>query len=60
MITTLIKHLPSQRHGRLHGYRITQIINGRRSTLDVLALNGRAALDLVRQTGSQNAQRGAA
>lgn len=48
MITTIIKHLPGQRHGRLHGYQITQIINGQRHSQDVIAINRRKALDLVR------------
>lgn len=45
---TIIKPRPGDNHGRLRGYSITLIAAGKRRTLDVLALNGRAALDLVR------------
>lgn len=45
---TIIKPRPGDNHGRMRGYSITQVIAGKRRTLDVLALNGRAAIDLVR------------
>jgi hypothetical protein len=48
MLTTIIKHIPGGGRGKMRAYSITTVANGRRSTLDVLAMNGRAAIDLVR------------
>lgn len=56
MLTTIIKCNPGQQHGRLRGYTITQVVEGKRVSLDVIALNGRAALDAVRAMAS-NTQR---
>ena len=48
MITTIIKCNPGQQRGRLRGYTITQIRDGVRTSIDVIALNGRAAVDAIR------------
>jgi hypothetical protein len=53
MITTIIKHIPGGGRGKMRAYSITTVAGGKRSTLDVLALNGRAAIDLVRAAGQQ-------
>ncbi len=53
MLTTIIKHIPGAGRGKMRAYKITTVLNGKRSTLDVLALNGRAAIDLVRAAGQQ-------
>ena len=47
---TIIKHSEAERRGRLHGYHITVVgRDGTRSTWAVLAMNGRKAIDQVRQ-----------
>jgi hypothetical protein len=53
MLTTIIKHIPGGGRGKMRAYKIITIGGGKRSTLDVLALNGRAAIDLVRAAGQQ-------
>ena len=48
MQTTIIKHNPGERRGRMHGYTITVIRDGQRMSWAVLALNGRKALESTR------------
>ena len=59
MITTIIKFRPGESRGKLRGYTITQIRDGVRTSVDVIAINGRAALDAVRAIAG-NAQQVAA
>jgi hypothetical protein len=54
----IIKPRPGDNRGRLRGYTVTQIANGKRRVLDVMALNGREAVELVR--GAQPTTREAA
>lgn len=56
MITTIIKHNPGQSRGKLRTYTITQVRDGARTSIDVIALNGRAALDAVRAIASNTQQ----
>ena len=53
MLTKIIKHIPGAGRGKMRAYQITTVAGGKRSTLDVLALNSRAAIDLVRAASQQ-------
>lgn len=44
----IIKPRPAHNHGRMRGYQITQVANGKRRVLDVLALNSIEAVNVVR------------
>jgi hypothetical protein len=44
----IIKPRPAHNHGRMRGYLITMVANGKRRTLDVLALNSIEAVNVVR------------
>ena len=44
----IIKPRPAHNHGRMRGYSITQVANGKRRVLDVLALNSIEAVNVVR------------
>ena len=56
MITTIIKCKPGAGRGKLRGYTITQVRDGVRTSIDVIAANGRAAIDAIRGINSKSQQ----
>jgi len=53
MIATIIRCNPGQQRGGLRGYTVTQIHDGARTRIDVIARNGRDAVTAVRAMATQ-------
>lgn len=53
MIATIIRCNPGQHRGALRGYTVTQIRDGARTSIDVIARNGRDAVNAVRALAAQ-------